>query len=149
MIPLNLPSFDIKIKEYENKTWIFDILRKKYVVLTPEEWVRQHFINLLITEFNYPKSLIKCESGLSYNKLRKRSDIVVYNREAIPFLLIECKAPEVKITDAVFKQAATYNFVLKAPYFVVTNGINTFCCIVNHDTKEVGYVNGLPAFPEN
>ena len=90
MVQLNLPAFDHQLKQADGKRWIFDILRRKYLVLTPEEWVRQHFVHYIINELQYPKALIKVEGGLSYNKLSKRSDIVVFNRDGKPWMVIEC-----------------------------------------------------------
>ena len=95
MIKLNLPDFDYKLKKAEGKVWIFDVIRKKYLVLTPEEWVRQHVVHFLITHKKYPKALIKLEGGLNYNQLQKRSDIVVFDREGKPWMIMECKAPAI------------------------------------------------------
>ena len=99
MHQLNLPSFDYKLKKADGKVWIFDVIRKKYIVLTPEEWVRQHFIHYLLHELKYPRSLVKIEGGLSYNTLSKRSDIVVFDRDGRPWMLVECKSPEFKLSE--------------------------------------------------
>jgi hypothetical protein len=123
MIDLNLPKFDYKLTKIEGKPHIFDPIRRKYVSLTPEEWVRQHVLNWLMTDHCYPKSLIKSESGLRFNTLSKRTDIVVYDREAKPFLLVECKAPHIVLSDDTFKQASHYNQILKAPFVLLSNGI--------------------------
>jgi hypothetical protein len=144
---LNLPQFELKIKEEEGKVYIFDTIRKSYFLLTPEEWVRQHFINLLINHYHYPKTLIKIESGLRYNKLLKRSDIIVYNREGNPFLLVECKSAEIKLSNTGFEQAALYNRTINAPYVALTNGIQTFCCKINQETSQYAYSKDLPSFP--
>jgi hypothetical protein len=126
MSTLNLPSFEYQLKKEDGKVFIFDILRKKYLVLTPEEWVRQHFIHYLINEMKYPKALIKLEGGLSYNTLAKRSDIVVFDREGKPWMVVECKAPDQPINDSTLRQASTYNSKLKAKYLAVTNGLVHF-----------------------
>jgi len=131
MEKLNLPEFPAKVKQVDGKAMIFDIIRKKYVQLTPEEWVRQNFICYLINFLDYPKSLIKVESGLRYNKLLKRSDILVFNRDIEPLLLVECKSYESKITQNVVDQAAVYNRSLNARYLLVTNGIKHLCWEIN------------------
>jgi hypothetical protein len=146
MNPLNLPAINIRIEERNGKRMVFDILRKKYIVLTPEEWVRQHFVHLLINHYQYPKSLIKVESGLSYNDMKKRSDIVVYNREGEIFMLIECKAASVTLRQSVLDQVTCYNATLKAQYIVVTNGLRHLCCFICRDTNSYTYLSDLPQF---
>ncbi len=125
---LNLPSYDHKLKKINDKLCIWDIIRKKYIVLTPEEWVRQHFVHHLINDHNYPKSLIKLESSLNYNKLLKRTDIQVFDRDGCLFMIVECKAPYIKLSEAVFAQAAQYNKILKAQYLTIANGMIFHCC---------------------
>lgn len=144
MTPLNLPSYDYKTKEIDGKTYIYDAIRKKYLVLTPEEWVRQHFIDLLVKHYGYAKSLIRLEGGLAYNRLQKRSDIVVFDRDGNPFLLVECKAPEVKINQFVIEQASRYNLTLRCPFVVVTNGLNTFCFEIDFETEKFIQLKDLP-----
>jgi predicted type IV restriction endonuclease len=144
MTSLNLPSYNYKIKEIEGKTYIFDFIRKKYLVLTPEEWVRQHFINLLVSNYQYPKSLIKLEGGLKYNSLQKRSDIVVFDREGKPLLLVECKETGVKIDKKVVEQASRYNLTLKCKYLVVTNGIQTFCFEIDFENEIFVQLKDIP-----
>jgi hypothetical protein len=148
MSPLNLPTYTYKTKEIEGKSYIFDPIRKKYLVLTPEEWVRQHFINLLITHYQYSKSLIRLEGGLNYNKLQKRSDIVVFDQDGKPFLLVECKAPEVPINRAVIEQASRYNLTLKCPFVAITNGINTFCFEIDFENGSFKQMKDLPKTKE-
>ena len=134
MKKLNLPEFPAKLKQADGgKVLIFDIIRKKYVQLTPEEWVRQNFIYYLVNFLDYPKSLIKVESGLRYNRLLKRSDILVFNRDVEPLLLVECKSSELKITQDVLDQAAVYNRSLNARYLLVTNGIQHLCWQISDD----------------
>ena len=126
MKTLNLPEVEFKIRKKEANYEIFDVIRRKYVVLTPEEWVRQHFIHYLINVLSYPKSLIKVENGLVYNKLLKRSDIVTYDANAQPQLLVECKSFKVEINQSTLNQATMYNKTLCAPYLVLTNGIKHY-----------------------
>ncbi|MDR6194309.1 type I restriction enzyme HsdR N-terminal domain-containing protein [Siphonobacter sp. SORGH_AS_0500] len=126
MIELNLPSYDFQARKTEEGYFIFCILRKKWLVLTPEEWVRQHFVHLLTSHYAYPKSLLKIEGGLSLNRTAKRSDLVMYSRDGLPFLLVECKAPEVKITPSVLEQAMRYNHVIQAPFLALSNGMEHF-----------------------
>lgn len=144
MIQLNLPPFKHKIKEIEGKICIFDIVRRKYLVLTPEEWVRQHFVHLLLNHYQYTKSLIRLEGGLKYNQLQKRSDIVIFDNDGLPSLLIECKAPEVSINQAVIEQASRYNRTLKCRYIVITNGLKTFCFEIDFDTQDFRQLRDIP-----
>lgn len=148
MQSLNLPSFDFTIKEIEGRVSIYDSLRKKFLILTPEEWVRQHFVHFLIQHYKYPKSLIKLESGHTYNQLSKRSDIIIYDRYGNIFLLVECKSAESKISQKTFDQVATYNLTLKAKYIAVTNGINHFVCEVNQLDKSYVFLKDFPTMPE-
>ena len=138
MQPLNLPTYKFKIKSNENNHLIFDIVRKKYMVLTPEEWVRQHLIHFLIEEKNYPISLIGVEKKLTINNLTKRTDILVFNTLGKPEIIVECKAPSVKITQNAFDQIARYNLKLSANYLIVSNGLEHYFCQL--DTKNEAYV---------
>jgi hypothetical protein len=138
MQPLNLPTHKFKIKSSENNYLIFDIVRKKYVILTPEEWVRQHLIHFLITEKKYPSSLITIEKKLTINNLTKRTDILIYNTKGKPEIIVECKAPSVKITQHTFDQIARYNLKLNANYLIVSNGLTHFFCQL--DTKNETYI---------
>lgn len=146
MEKLNLPTYDHNIKQQGDKTLIFDVIRKKYVVLTPEEWVRQHFIHYLISDLNYAKGLIKIEGGLLYNSLQKRSDILTYGRDAKPFMLVECKAPEVALSQATFRQAAMYNKTINARYVVLTNGFEHSCFTFNQTSNKVEFLDTIPSF---
>ena len=146
MIPLNLPAFEYNVKNKDGKVLIFDVVRKKHVVLTPEEWVRQHFIHFMINHLQYPKSLIRIESGLSYNSLKKRSDIVVYNREGTPWMVVECKAPDQQVDARVMRQVSVYNTSLKAPYLAITNGLRHICCAIDHPTQNVAILDNFPSF---
>lgn len=147
MEKLNLPAFEHKMRFIEGRKHIFDTVRKKFVVLTPEEWVRQHFMHLLIAE-GYPKGLLGVESGLKYNKLQKRADIVSYDRQGNPFMLVECKAPHVKLTEDVFQQAAVYNMELKAPFLTITNGLDTYISKIDFEKKNYTFLSSLPTFEE-
>ncbi|PRY87971.1 type I restriction enzyme HsdR N-terminal domain-containing protein [Mongoliibacter ruber] len=122
-IELNFPEFEFRLEEIDGKLSIFDSLRKKNLILTPEEWVRQHMIAFLIEYYNYPKSLISLERGHKYNQLQKRSDILVLNRSGNPFLLIECKAPEIELTQKTVEQVSVYNQTISAPFVGISNGI--------------------------
>ncbi|MFD2512529.1 type I restriction enzyme HsdR N-terminal domain-containing protein [Pontibacter locisalis] len=146
MDALNLPPFDFKITKSGANYLIFDALRRKNVVLTPEEWVRQHFVHYLIGHLSYPKSLISIERGTSYNKLQKRTDLCVYNNEGNPHLLIECKAAHVPITQEVVKQVSVYNQTLHAKYVVITNGLQHFCWEVDFKTRQFKALQEVPVW---
>lgn len=126
MQKLNLPDCDLKITSEEGNQFVFDIIRKKNLLLTPEEWVRQHFLHLMINHLKYPKSLIKVESGLSYFKSGKRSDITLMKSDGKAFLVVECKAPDVKFGKDTLQQVAVYNKVLEAEYVAITNGLSHY-----------------------
>jgi Type I restriction enzyme R protein N terminus (HSDR_N) len=146
MKQLNLPAFDYVVKKEDGKVFIMDIIRKKYLVLTPEEWVRQHFIHYLVTDLKYPKALIKIEGGLNYNSLQKRSDIVVYNRDGQPWMVVECKSPDEKLSQRTLHQASTYNSTLQARYLTITNGLVHICCDVNWADGKTTVLDTLPSF---
>ncbi len=145
---LNLPTYSFKIKSNLQKNFIFDEIRKKYVKLTPEEWVRQNFIRFLVEEKHYPASLIAIEKKADVNSLLQRSDIVLYNNKAKPVMIVECKAAKVKISQDVFNQIARYNMKLKVPLLVVTNGLQHFCCKMNYENKSFNFMENIPAYPE-
>lgn len=145
-VPLNFPSYPFKIKQDDQATYIFDDIRKKYLVLTPEEWVRQHVVQFIIIEKGYPKSLIKLEGGLKLNSLKKRTDVVVFNTSGEKILLIECKAPSVKITQNTFDQIARYNIIHKVPLLFVSNGLQHYTCEINISKKNYRFVENLPRF---
>ncbi len=127
MVALNLPEFEVKLKKSEGKVWIFDGIRKKYVVMTPEEWVRQHLVYYFIHHLHYPKSLIKIEQGLKYNELQKRSDIIVFNRTGNPWMIVECKSPLVELNQNTAQQVTVYNSNIQARYVALSNGIKHIC----------------------
>ena len=130
----------------EEKTHIFDVVRKKYLLLTPEEWVRQNFIHYLNKEKKYPFSLMGVEQMVKYNSLKTRADIVIYNLEGKPNVIVECKAPEVKITQDTFYQIAKYNSQLKVQYLIVTNGMKHYCCEMDYETNEITFLEEIPVY---
>lgn len=146
MYKLNLPDFEYKLKKAEGKVWIFDVIRKKFVWLTPEEWVRQHMLNFLIVELQYPKSLMKVEGGLKYNTLHKRSDILVRDRNGLPWMLVECKSPSTKINRLALEQASAYNATHRAKYLVVSNGLTTVCTSINWNSEKTEVLSAFPPF---
>ncbi len=146
MVRLNLPEYPVKTKYQEGQQLIYDQIRKKYVLLTPEEWVRQHFINYLIDNLGYPRSLIKVESGISVNKLSKRTDIVVYDKEIKPHLLVECKAANVDLNEKAFNQLSIYNRTLKANYLIITNGLKHYCCSMNYVANSYQFQESMPTY---
>lgn len=148
MLELNLPSFDINVKKIGGKISILDPLRRKFVALTPEEWVRQHFVNFLLKEKGYPAALIANEVQIDLNKLKKRCDSVVYNRDLSPLMIIEYKAPDVDITQQVFDQIVRYNIVLKVKYLIVSNGLNHYCCIMDYDKQSFNYLSDIPNYTD-
>ena len=146
MVSLNLPKAELKIKNSENTLYIFDIIRKKYVVLTPEEWVRQHIIHYLINSKGYPKSLIAVEKQLTINTLKKRFDILVFNKQGLPGLIIECKSPSTNISQDTFDQIARYNLKLNAALLMVTNGLIHYYCELDPLNKQYIFLKDLPVY---
>lgn len=146
MQELNLPKHPLKFKDSEKGKQVFDQVRKKYILLTPEEWVRQNFINHLIFDLNFPKGLIKVEFGIQYNSLKKRPDILVYDKQGVPFLLIECKSFTEKLKHETLFQAATYNRVIQASYVVLTNGLEHICFTVNQKTGKIDFKEDFPVY---
>jgi predicted type IV restriction endonuclease len=143
---LNFPSYTFRFKNSENKVAIFDEIRKKFVVLTPEEWVRQHVVQYLLLEKKYPKSLINVEKLVKVNGLNKRYDIVVFQPNGEIFMLIECKAPEVAISQQTFDQIARYNLQLNAKYLMVTNGLNHYFCQMDFENEQYVFLKEAPDF---
>jgi predicted type IV restriction endonuclease len=143
---LNFPSYTFRFKNSENKVAIFDEIRKKFVVLTPEEWVRQHVVQYLLLEKKYPKSLINVEKLVKVNGLNKRYDIVVFQPNGEIFLLIECKAPEVPISQQTFDQIARYNLKLNAQFLMVTNGLNHYFCQMDFENEKYVFLKEAPDF---
>ncbi len=146
MLQLNLPQYSFRIKKQNEKLVIFDSQRKRYVALTPEEWVRQNFIRFLIEEKGYPAAYLAIEKQLNMNGMKKRCDAILYNEHAQPFLIIELKAPNIAITQATFDQVAVYNAKLKVDFFIISNGIEHFCCKVNLETARYEFFPEIPDF---
>lgn len=146
MFALNLPFFDAKIRKSDSGAEIFDPLRRKYVALTPEEWVRQHFVNYLQTQKKYPPSLMANEVSLKLNSLSRRCDTVVYNCELQPVAIVEYKQPGVAITQQVFDQIARYNSVLRVKYLIVSNGLSHYCGVVDYENQTFRYLSEIPDY---
>ncbi len=145
-IKLTLPDPNLKIKLVNNITQVFDPVRKKFIVLTPEERVRQHLIYFLNKKRNYPLGLMKLEQKLYYNEMLCRADVLIYNNKAEPIMLIECKAPYVKLTQDIFDQIAKYNYSLRAPYLLVSNGVKHFVCHIDYGTDSIRFLKDVPYF---
>ncbi len=148
MQKLNLPEYDLKLKEAAGRTMVFDPFRSKYVVLTPEETVRQRFARFLIEERNFPGSLMTTEHSLKLNRMTKRCDILVFNRNRQPVAIVECKSPDVKISQQVFDQVSRYNVVFRVSYLMVTNGLKHFCCKVDYQTGRVEFLSDIPDYSQ-
>ncbi len=146
MQKLNLPEYVFKTKTENSKDFIFDIIRKKYVVLTPEEWVRQNFIQFLIDEKKYPKSLMAVEKRLLINQQPQRFDLLVYNRKGQPHLIVEFKSPSVKITQDTFDQAVRYNMALHVKYILVSNGLQHFACEIDYEENSYSFLKEIPEY---
>jgi hypothetical protein len=142
MIAIEFPAPDFKIVRENGRDIIFDRYRKKNVILTPEEWVRQNFLNYLVKTLGYPASLIGIEKEIHLGELKKRCDIVVYNRDTKPWMIIECKEMNVLLTQTVLEQIIRYHMVLPAAFLVITNGINTYCC--QHIEQQWRFIQQLP-----
>lgn len=148
MLSLNLPPFDVKMQQRNGKNFIFDPLRRKYISLTPEEWVRQHFIHFLTNYKGYPKGLLANEIQLNLNGTKKRCDTVLFNKDLSARMIIEYKAPNIEITQAVFDQITRYNMVLKVEYLIVSNGIHHYCCHIDYSTMQYTFLPDIPAYSE-
>ncbi|MGN7823022.1 type I restriction enzyme HsdR N-terminal domain-containing protein [Chitinophaga varians] len=146
MITINFPPPDFRISREQDKELIFDRYRKKFVRLTPEEWVRQNFLNYLVKSMGYPASLIGIEREIMLGELKKRFDIVVYNRNMEPWMLIECKEMNVPISQQTLEQVVRYNMVIPATYLVMTNGTHTFCCTYQTASRQWVFLEAIPAF---
>ena len=145
---LNLPTYSLRLKKQAGKTFIFDEVRKKFLVLTPEEWVRQNFICFLIRERKFPSSLMVVEGGLRLNANQFRTDLLVYDRKGQPLLIAEFKAPEVKITQAAFDQIARYNSHFGVPYLIVSNGMTHFCCQMDLTSGNYQFLKAIPVYDQ-
>ena len=146
MEKLNFPMFNLPTKSKENKNFIFDSIRKKWLILTPEEWVRQHCVQYLINNKGYPIGLIQVEKKLKVNQREKRYDIVCFNQAGKINLLVECKRPDVKITQRTFDQISQYNYALKSDLIMITNGLKHYYCKINFEDKKYVFLDKLPPF---
>jgi hypothetical protein len=146
MQKLHFPTYSFRFKSSENKTMVFDEIRKKFVVLTPEEWVRLHAVQFLLNEKKYPKSLINVEKQLKLNETVKRYDIVVFNKDGSIFLIVECKAPAVEISQLTFDQIARYNLALESEFLMVTNGLEHYFCQMDFKNKRYIFLEEIPDY---
>jgi hypothetical protein len=146
MKPLNLPTYSLKIKSESDLEYVYDQFRRKYVRLTPEEWVRQNFAHYLVNEKSYPASRMILEKSLRFNKMSKRCDILVSNDSGEPIVMIECKAPDIKIGQNTFEQVSVYNIVFHVEYLIITNGLQHYCCIVDFEKRSVNFMNEIPDY---
>jgi hypothetical protein len=148
MEPLNLPTYLFRIKEDRGKKYIFDEIRRRFVLLTPEEWVRQHLVNYLVSVKNFPLQLISVEKGFNQNKRKQRFDLLVFDRKGEPIMIIECKAPGVEINQNVFDQAGRYNNKYNATYMLITNGLKHYCCHINKSNRQYSFLHEIPEYAE-
>lgn len=145
---LLFPAYSFKIQETNGKNYIFDDIRKKYILLTPEEWVRQHLLQYLLQALHYPRTLISIETMVRMNGMPKRCDVAVWNQQKKAILLAECKAPHIAIKQAVFEQTARYNLMLKVRYCIVTNGLQLYCYQLDYENNTYAFVNQIPTWRE-
>jgi hypothetical protein len=148
LLPLNLPPYPFKITEQNGQLTLFDIIRKRNIIITPEEWVRQHFVQFLINQKHYPKALIKLEGGHKLLGMAKRTDIVVFNAAGEKILLVECKAPSVTIDQKTFDQVARYNMVHRVNLLAVSNGIQHYFCRIDFEQNNYKFIEELPDYRE-
>ena len=148
MFRLNLPTYEIKIAQRGNKQLIFDFLRRKYVALTPEEWVRQHFVHYLIEHKGYPAGLIGNEVELNVGEKKLRCDTILYNKVALPQMIIEYKAPQIKLQQKTFDQISAYNLLLKVDYLIVSNGMQHICCRMDYENQKYCFLEDIPNYQE-
>lgn len=146
MQQINLPQYDVRIRTVSGRDQIFDILRHKYVALTPEEWVRQHFVHYLIEHKNFPSALLANEISLQIGEKKIRADSVLYDRQYHPKMIVEYKAPDIQITQRVFDQISVYNLLLHVDYLVVSNGVNTYACKMDYDNQKYLFLTNLPNY---
>jgi hypothetical protein len=146
MQKLNLPEYSFRLKTTEGKDFIFDSLRKKFVRLTPEEWVRQNFVQFLLSEKNFSPSLTVVEALVKVNSNPQRADMVVFDRSGKPILIAEFKAPEIKISQQTFDQIVRYNMQLKVKFLIVSNGIEHFCCSIDYAENTYAFLPEIPDF---
>lgn len=143
---LNLPAYSFRTREHRGRRDIYDPIRQKYVRLTPEEWVRQHFVQYLVQEHHVPRGLIAIEHGFTDQSMPRRADIVAFSRQGRPLLIAECKAPSVTVKQETFDQVARYNRILHVPYLVVTNGLTHYACRIDFESAAYEFLNELPGY---
>lgn len=144
---LNLPAFDVRVAVGDGgERMIYDRLRMKFVALTPEEWVRQHFVEFMIAHKGYPPSLMANEVGITLNGTRRRCDTVVFDRHGRPAVIVEYKAPSIEVTQKTFDQIVRYNMVLRVKYLIVSNGLTHYCCAIDYDSHSYSFVRGIPDY---
>ena len=148
MDPLNLPAYEFRTTDRDGKRVIYDPLREQYVRLTPEEWVRQHFVQYLIQDLDVPGGLVAIEASFQYQGQPRRADAIVHDRQGDPLLLLECKAPRITIGQDAFDQCAQYNFILEAPYLVVTNGQTHYACAIDFEERDYRFLDDLPSYDD-
>lgn len=148
METLNLPAYEFRVREQDDRRVIYDPVRQTYVRLTPEEWVRQHFVRYLIQELDVPAGLVAIEASFQYQDQPRRADAIVHDRQGDPLLLVECKAPRVSIDQDAFDQCARYNIVLEAPYLVVTNGQTHYACAIDFENRSYSFLDDLPPYDQ-
>ena len=146
MLKLNFPDYNIKTKIIKNKFFVFDRVRKKWLKITPEEWVRVHCVNYLIEDLGYLESWIRIEQEIKINNLKKRFDIVVTGSDFKPYILVECKAHSVRINQNTFDQITRYNIELSCPFLMISNGIDHYFCKVNDKKKHIDFIEKLPEY---
>lgn len=143
---INLPPYEIKLREQDGQRQIFDFLRRRYVALTPEEWVRQHFVHFLIEHKGYPKGLLTNEVELRIGEKKLRCDSLLYNKELQPQMIIEYKAPHIELTQRVFDQITAYNFLLHVDYLIISNGLQHYCCRMDYEKREYSFLRNIPDY---
>ena len=146
MTELNLPSFQVNLRHQNEVVEIFDVFRRKFIRLTPEEWVRQHFAHFLVNHKDYPKGLLSLEYSFKLESRQKRADIVAFNRQGKAIVIVECKAPEIKISQKVFDQIARYNMSLKVDYLILTNGLQHYACKLDYKSLSYQFLEDIPHF---
>lgn len=146
MFALNLPAFEANITTSNGQSRIFDILRRRFVALTPEEWVRQHFVHFLIQHKGYPPALMGNELSITLNGTTRRCDSILYSKDGTPVMIMEYKAPSIPVTQKVFTQICSYNYVLRVPYLVVSNGIKHYCCKIDAASKKATFLQDIPDY---
>ena len=148
MMTLNLPPADLRLSQRNGQTMVFDFLRRRYIKLTPEEWVRQHFVHYLVHHKGYPQELLANEVSLVLNTTSKRCDTVLYDKEARPLAIMEYKAPSIQLTQKTFDQISRYNIVMRVPFLMVSNGLQHYCCRVDYETNVCTFLPEIPSYDE-